>query len=85
MITIEYRINKFKFNTKFGLTKLSPQDVPSRTNPMPGISDPSTFPVVDLYEKCKCYLEYLKGKEKRNEKKYKALTCIRIPRLLSRL
>lgn len=74
MISIEYRINKFKFNRKFDLTKLSPQDVPSRTNPMPGISDPSTFPVVDLYEKYKCYLEYLKDKE--NEKNIKYNACL---------
>jgi len=30
------------------ITKLSPQDVPSRTNPIPGISDPSTLPFVAL-------------------------------------
>lgn len=30
------------------ITKLSPQDVPSRTNPIPGMSDPSTRPVVAL-------------------------------------
>lgn len=30
------------------ITKLSPQAVPSRTNPIPGISDPSTLPVVAL-------------------------------------